>query len=157
MGFGADVQSNVQKDIGAILKNILPEDLLKFGLIPEFIGRVPVIVTLHQLDEDALMKILTEPKNALARQYKRLFEIDGVDLDFETDALKEVARMAIERKTGARGLRAILESVMQDIMYDVPSDSTIKRCIITNDVIKKCGAPLYVYKDDNEALPPASA
>lgn len=157
MGFGADVQSNVQNDTGAILKNILPEDLLKFGLIPEFIGRVPVIVTLHQLDEDALMKILTEPKNALARQYKRLFEIDGVDLDFETDALKEVARMAIERKTGARGLRAILESVMQDIMYDVPSDSTIKRCIITNDVIKKCGAPLYVYKDDNEALPPASA
>ena len=157
IGFGADVQSNVQKDTGAILKNILPEDLLKFGLIPEFIGRVPVIVTLHQLDEDALMKILTEPKNALARQYKRLFEIDGVDLDFETDALKEVARMAIERKTGARGLRAILESVMQDIMYDVPSDSTIKRCIITKDVIKKCGAPLYVYKDDNEALPPASA
>ena len=119
MGFGADVQSNVEKDVGAILKNILPEDLLKFGLIPEFVGRMPIIVTLHQLDQDALIDILTKPKNALTRQYKRLFEMDGVELVFEDDALIEIAKKAIERKTGARGLRAICEEVMLDIMYDL--------------------------------------
>ncbi|MBQ3108346.1 MAG: ATP-dependent Clp protease ATP-binding subunit ClpX, partial [Clostridia bacterium] len=137
MGFGADVQSNVEKDIGAILKNILPEDLLKFGLIPEFVGRMPIIVTLHQLDEAALLDILTKPKNALTRQYKRLFEMDGVDLEFEEEALKAVAQKAIERKTGARGLRAILEDVMLDIMFDIPSRSDVEKCIITKDTIEK--------------------
>lgn len=143
MGFGADVQSNVEKDVGAILKNILPEDLLKFGLIPEFVGRMPIIVTLHQLDQDALIDILTKPKNALTRQYKRLFEMDGVELVFEDDALIEIAKKAIERKTGARGLRAICEEVMLDIMYDLPSRTDVKRCIITKDVIDKVAPPRF--------------
>ncbi len=137
MGFGADVQSQTEKDVGEILKGILPEDLLKYGLIPEFVGRVPIIVTLHQLDEAALIDILTKPKNAMTRQYKKLFEMDGVELEFERDALVEVARLAIERKTGARGLRAILEDVMLDIMFDIPSRSDVRRCVITKDVIDK--------------------
>ena len=147
LGFGADVKSNVEKDIGAILKNILPEDLLKFGLIPEFVGRMPIIVTLHQLDETALMNILTKPKNALTRQYRRLFEMDGVDLEFEEDALELVAKKAIERKTGARGLRAILEDVMLDIMYDIPSRSDIRQCTITRDVIEKKNPPILLLKE----------
>ena len=147
MGFGADVKSNVEKDIGAILKNILPEDLLKFGLIPEFVGRMPIIVTLHQLDQDALLDILTKPKNALTRQYKRLFEMDGVELDFENDALVAIAKKAIERKTGARGLRAILEDVMLGIMFDIPSRADIKKCIITKDVIEKKQPPVLLLRE----------
>ena len=143
MGFGADVQSQTEKDVGAILKNILPEDLLKYGLIPEFVGRVPIIVTLHQLDEKALMNILTEPKNAMVRQYQKLFDMDGVALAFDEDALKEVARLAIERKTGARGLRAILEDVMLDIMFDIPSRTDIVKCTITKAVIDKTGKPVF--------------
>ena len=134
--------SNVQKDIGVTLKSILPEDLLKFGLIPEFVGRMPIIVTLDNLDENALMRILTEPKNALTKQYQRLFEMDGVELTFDEDALLEVAKKAIERKTGARGLRAILEDVMLDIMYDIPSREDISTCRITKDVIDKVCPPL---------------
>ncbi len=141
LGFGAKVQSNTEKDIGAVLKDILPEDLLKYGLIPEFVGRMPVIVTLHQLDEKALLSILTEPKNALTRQFKRLFEMDGVELSFEDDALKAVAQKAIERKTGARGLRAILEDAMMDIMFDIPSRSDVMRCVITKDTINKVAPP----------------
>jgi ATP-dependent Clp protease ATP-binding subunit ClpX len=156
MGFGADVQSNVEKDIGAILKQILPEDLLKYGLIPEFVGRVPIIVTLHQLDEKALMDILTEPKNALSRQYKRLLEMDGVELSFEREALVAVAKKAIERKTGARGLRAILEDVMLDIMYDIPSHPEIKSCTITKDVIEKTGRPVFGKSELQKKLPPAA-
>ena len=155
MGFGADVQSNVEKDIGALLKNILPEDLLKFGLIPEFVGRMPIIVTLHQLDQDALIDILTKPKNALTRQYKRLFEMDGVELVFEDDALVESAKKAIERKTGARGLRAICEEVMLDIMYDIPSRTDVKRCVITKDVIDKVAPPRFELAA--EALPEGTA
>jgi len=142
LGFGADVQSNVEKDIGVVLKNILPEDLLKFGLIPEFVGRMPIIVTLDNLDEDALVKILTEPKNALTRQYQRLFEMDGVELIFDEDAIRAVAKKAIERKTGARGLRAILEDVMLDIMFDIPSREDVTTCRITADVIEKVCPPL---------------
>jgi ATP-dependent Clp protease ATP-binding subunit ClpX len=152
MGFGANVQSNIQKDIGAILKNIMPEDLLKFGLIPEFVGRMPVIVTLHQLDEKALLAILTEPKNALTRQYKRLFEMDGVELEFEDEALKVVAQKAIERKTGARGLRSILEDVMLDIMFDIPSRSDIQKCVITHDVIEKKSEPVLLLKEGKKSL-----
>ncbi len=155
MGFGADVQSNVEKDIGALLKSILPEDLLKFGLIPEFVGRMPIIVTLHQLDQDALIDILTKPKNALTRQYKRLFEMDGVELVFEDDALVEIAKKAIERKTGARGLRAICEEVMLDIMYDIPSRTDVKRCVITKDVIDKVAPPRFELAA--EALPEGTA
>lgn len=159
MGFGADVQSNVEKDVGAILKNILPEDLLKFGLIPEFVGRMPIIVTLHQLDQDALIDILTKPKNALTRQYKRLFEMDGVELVFEDDALVEIAKKAIERKTGARGLRAICEEVMLDIMYDIPSRTDVKRCIITKDVIDKIAPPRFelTAAEPTAALPEGNA
>ena len=154
MGFGADVQSKVEKDVGSILKNILPEDLLKIGLIPEFVGRMPVIVTLHQLDRKALIDILTKPKNALTRQYKRLFEMDGVELKFDEDALERVADLAIERKTGARGLRAILEDVMLDIMFDIPSRSDIKSCTITKDVIEKKAPPVFEYRKQKEQLPP---
>ena len=151
MGFGADVQSNVEKDIGALLKNILPEDLLKFGLIPEFVGRMPIIVTLHQLDQDALIDILTKPKNALTRQYKRLFEMDGVELVFEDDALVEIAKKAIERKTGARGLRAICE----EVMLDITSRTDVKRCVITKDVIDKVAPPRFELAA--EALPEGTA
>ena len=142
MGFGADVQSNVEKDIGEVLKNTMPEDLLKYGLIPEFVGRMPIIVTLENLDEDALVRILTEPKNALTRQYRRLFEMDGVDLSFDERALRAVAKKAIDRKTGARGLRAILEDVMLDIMFDIPSREDIVSCRITEQTINKETPPL---------------
>ena len=152
MGFGADVQSQEKKDIGEILKGILPEELLKFGLIPEFVGRMPVIVTLHQLDEAALIDILTQPKNALTRQYKYLFELDGVELTFDQDALVAVAHKAIERKTGARGLRAILEDVMLEIMFDIPSRNDIKSCEITKDVIEKKAAPKFQYREEAPRL-----
>ena len=144
LGFGAEVTSNVQKDVGETLKSILPEDLLKFGLITEFVGRMPIIVTLENLDENALMRILTEPKNALTKQYQRLFEMDGVELSFDEEALRAVAKKAIERKTGARGLRAILEDVMLDIMFDIPSRDDIGYCRITKDVIDKVCPPLLV-------------
>ena len=148
MGFGADVQSSTTKDIGAILRDILPEDLLKYGLIPEFVGRMPVIVTLHQLDEAALLSILTEPKNALARQYKRLFEMDGVELHFDEAALKAVAQKAIDRKTGARGLRAILEEAMMDIMYDIPSRSDVVSCTVTKETIERTQPPLLKLREE---------
>lgn len=151
MGFGAEVRSTQQMDVGTILKDILPEDLLKFGLIPEFVGRVPIIVTLENLTEDALVEILTEPKNALARQYRRLFEMDGVDLVITEDALREVARKAIERKTGARGLRAIMEDVMLNIMYDIPSQEGVKTCEITAETIKKLSPPHLIR--DGEPQP----
>ncbi len=152
MGFGADVQSQEQKDIGEILKGILPEDLLKFGLIPEFVGRMPIIVTLHQLDEAALIDILTKPKNALTRQYKYLFELDGVELTFDEDALVAVAQKAIERKTGARGLRAILEDVMLEVMFDIPSRNDIKRCEITKEAIEKKAQPRLIYREETPQL-----
>ena len=151
MGFGAEVRSTQQMDVGTILKDILPEDLLKFGLIPEFVGRVPIIVTLENLSEDALVEILTEPKNALARQYRRLFEMDGVDLVITEDALREVARKAIERKTGARGLRAIMEDVMLGIMYDIPSQEGVKTVEITAETIKKLAPPRLIR--DGEPQP----
>ena len=151
MGFGAEVRSTQQMDVGTILKDILPEDLLKFGLIPEFVGRVPIIVTLENLTEDALVEILTEPKNALARQYRRLFEMDGVDLVITDDALKAVAEKAIERKTGARGLRAIMEDVMLNIMYEIPSQEGVKTCEITADTINKIAPPKLIR--DGEPQP----
>lgn len=144
MGFGADIKSVVKKDVGEILKKILPEDLLKYGLIPEMAGRLPVIVTLHSLDEDALVEILTEPKNALTKQYKALFAMDGVDLEFEKDALRAIAKEAITRKTGARGLRALLERTMLDVMYDIPSRDDIKKCIVNKKCIEKNELPKLV-------------
>lgn len=135
MGFGAEIKSKEQKDIGEVLKGILPEDLLKFGLIPEFVGRLPIIVTLGSLDKEALIQILTEPKNALTKQYKRLFELDGVELNFEAEALEAIAKEALNRKTGARGLRAIMESLMLDVMYDIPSRDDIGKCLVTLDTV----------------------
>ncbi|OEH84179.1 ATP-dependent protease ATP-binding subunit ClpX [Desulfuribacillus stibiiarsenatis] len=135
IGFGAEVKTVVEDKKENMLKNVLPEDLLKFGLIPEFIGRLPVISTLENLDEDALIRILTEPKNALVKQYKRLLELDGVELEFAQDALVEVAKQAIQRKTGARGLRSILEGIMLDVMYEVPSREDVGKCLINKDVV----------------------
>ena len=135
MGFGAEITSKNKLDIGALLKEITPQDLLKFGLIPEFIGRVPVIAKLDQLNKDALVKILTEPKNALIKQYQTLLNMDGVELVFDKDAVEAVADKALERKTGARGLRAVLEESMTNIMFDIPSDHTVEKCIIHKDCI----------------------
>ena len=153
MGFGADVQSKETKDIGSLLKDILPGDLLKFGLIPEFVGRLPMVVSLESLDQNALMNILKEPKNALVKQYAKLFEIDNVELEFTEDALKAIADEAIERKTGARGLRAIVEDTMVDIMFDVPSDESITKVIITEETIKNKKEPDVVRLGENETRP----
>lgn len=147
IGFGAEIAGKKDKPIGEILSNILPVDLLKFGLIPEFVGRLPVIVTLDALDEDALKRILVEPKNALVKQYQKLFELDGVTLEFKDDALEAVAKEAIKRNTGARGLRAILEDVMLDVMYDIPSRTDVTKCVITKEVILKKEEPLLVSVD----------
>ncbi len=146
MGFGADIKSKEIKDLGALLKQIQPEDLLKFGLIPEFVGRLPVVVTLDQLDESALIQILTEPKNALVKQYNKLFEIDGVLLEFEGEALQHIAKRAIERKTGARGLRGIIEGLMTDIMYEIPSRDNIEKVVITNEVVINGAEPTIILK-----------
>ncbi|PHV70354.1 ATP-dependent Clp protease ATP-binding subunit ClpX [Sporanaerobium hydrogeniformans] len=148
IGFGSTNVSKKEKNMGELLKLAEPQDLIKFGLIPEFVGRVPAVVSLNNLDKEALIQILTEPKNALTKQYKELFELDGVCLEFDKEALLAVADLAIERQTGARGLRAILESSMREIMYDVPSSSdTIEKVIIHKEVIKEGKAPTIVYKD----------
>lgn len=147
MGFGADIKSREEKKIGDILNRILPQDLLRYGLIPEFVGRVPIIVTLDALDKDSLVKILTEPKNALTRQYRKLFELDGVDLEFNEDALQAIATEALHRNTGARGLRAIIEDVMLEVMYEVPSRLDVTKVLITKDVIEKKEKPLLVTVD----------
>ncbi len=151
MGFGAEIESKQDIDLGALLEKVQPEDLLKFGLIPEFIGRLPVVVTLDQLDEDALIQILKEPKNALTKQYKRLFEIDGVILEIDADALAEIAKKAIEVKTGARGLRGILEDVMMDIMYEIPSRKDIEKVIVTKDTIVSGVEPKVILKASAKA------
>ncbi|MDC3014120.1 ATP-dependent Clp protease ATP-binding subunit ClpX [Alphaproteobacteria bacterium] len=145
IGFGATVRDKDEHKIGEILTKIEPEDLVKFGLIPEFIGRLPVIATLEDLDEDALVQILVEPKNALTKQYKALFEMDDVVLEFREDALKAIARRAIERKTGARGLRSILESILMDTMFDIPTTDNIDSVIINEDVVLSNAAPLLVH------------
>ncbi|KKM08996.1 ATP-dependent protease [Clostridiales bacterium PH28_bin88] len=147
MGFGAEIQGKKDKPIGEILKHILPVDLLKYGLIPEFVGRLPIIVTLDALDEEALIRILTEPKNALVKQYQKLFELDGVNLEFKEEALGAVAKEAIKRNTGARGLRAILEEVMLEVMYDIPSRSDVAKCVITKEVILHQEDPILVTMD----------
>lgn len=152
IGFGADVSVKEERNVGEILKDVMPEDFIKFGLIPEFIGRVPVVVTLDALDEKALISILKEPKNSLTKQYHKLFELDGVELDFQDDALELVAKKSLERKTGARGLRAIMEGSLMDLMYKIPSDDTIRKCTITKDVVEGTGEPEIVY---GEAPAPA--
>ncbi|MFZ7131620.1 MAG: ATP-dependent Clp protease ATP-binding subunit ClpX [Eubacteriales bacterium] len=148
MGFGAEVKTK-KDDKNKTLNNIQPKDLLKFGLIPEFIGRVPIITTLEPLDEKALISILTEPKNALVKQYKKLFEMDNVELSFESEALKSIAEMTIKHETGARGLRGILEDIMLDVMYDIPSQDDVEKCIISKDTVVKKKPPIIVHKEIN--------
>ena len=153
MGFGAEIQSKEAKDVGELLKNVLPEDLLKFGLIPEFVGRLPMVVSLESLDQNALINILSQPKNALVKQYSKLFELDNVELEFTEDALKAIADEAIARKTGARGLRAIVEDIMIDVMFDVPSDENISKVVITEDSIKSKKLPELIRLGENEVRP----
>ena len=147
IGFNAEITHKSEENIGEVLKKILPQDLVKFGLIPEFVGRVPMVVSLDQLDETALERILTEPKNAIVKQYEKLFELDDVQLTFEPEALKEVAKKSLERKTGARGLRAIMEQSMLDLMYQIPSDESIESCGVTKDVIDGTGEPIITRRE----------
>ena len=144
MGFGADIKSKENKNTGEMLKQILPEDLLRFGLIPEFVGRLPVIVTLESLDEAALVRILVEPKNALIKQYQKFMELDNVQLEFKEEALKAIAAEALKRNTGARGLRAIIESIMRNVMYEVPSRTDVSKCIVTKEVVVNKEEPIMV-------------
>ena len=147
IGFGAKIADRKHMDVGALLKQAMPQDLTKFGLIPEFVGRVPVMVSLDLLGEDALVKILTEPKNAITKQYQKLFELDDVKLEFTPEAVHSIAHMAVERKTGARGLRSIMENVMMDMMYEIPSDSNVGICTVTSDAVEGKGKPEIVYRD----------
>ncbi|WP_428646207.1 ATP-dependent Clp protease ATP-binding subunit ClpX [Roseibium sp.] len=150
IGFQAKVHAPEDRRIGELFAELEPEDLLKFGLIPEFVGRLPVIATLEDLDEDALVTILTEPKNALVKQYQRLFEMEQVELSFHDEALKAIARRAIERKTGARGLRSILEAILLDTMYELPGLKGVKEVVISAEVVKGEARPLYIYEDREE-------
>jgi len=147
IGFGADIRSREDKNVGEILSHIMPEDLLKFGMIPEFVGRVPIIVTLDALDEQALIRILKEPKNALVKQYQKLFEMDNVQLEFTDEALGLIAQEALKRKTGARGLRAIMEEIMMDVMYEIPSRQDISKCVVTKEVVLKKEPPILVTSE----------
>ena len=154
IGFGKRVQTKKEEDKYEVFKELLPQDLLKFGLIPEFIGRLPIIATLQDLDKEALIKILQEPKNSLVKQYQKLFEIDGVELVFEREALEAIVDKAIERKTGARGLRSIIEEIMRDIMFDIPSNPNIEKCIITRDtVLGKSGPKIIEGEKENIRKP----
>ncbi|MFO7273947.1 MAG: ATP-dependent Clp protease ATP-binding subunit ClpX [Bacillota bacterium] len=148
LGFGADIRSKQEQNVGELLQQIMPEDLLKFGMIPEFIGRLPIIVTLDALDEDALVRILKEPKNALVKQYQKLLQMDNIELEFEEEAIRAIAKEALRRNTGARGLRAIIEDIMMDVMFEVPSRSDVTKCIITKDVVLKRQEPILVTASD---------
>ncbi len=152
LGFGAKIESKKDKDVGELLKDILPQDLLKFGLIPEFVGRLPIVVTLQSLDKNALVQILTEPKNALVKQYQKLFEMDDVLLEIQDEALELIAEKAIARNTGARGLRAILEELMLGVMYDIPSMTNVEKCIITKDVVDKNAEPELILNENRKSL-----
>ncbi|HGM3507302.1 TPA: ATP-dependent Clp protease ATP-binding subunit ClpX [Clostridioides difficile] len=152
LGFGAKIESKKELDLGKLYEKVLPEDLLKYGIIPEFIGRIPVLATLELLDEEALMQILQEPKNALVKQYKKLLELDDVELEFEEGALRAIAKKAIERNTGARGLRSIVESVMMETMFEVPSRDNIKKVIVTEKSVNEDSVnPIIVLKDQEES------
>lgn len=150
IGFNAQIGGNTKENVGELFKKVLPQDFVKYGLIPEFVGRVPVTVGLDLLDEQALVRILTEPKNAIVKQYRKLFELDGVELDFNADAIEAIAKKSFERKTGARGLRAIMESTMMDVMYDIPSDGKVSKCIITKEAAEGTGAPELIYSEEEK-------
>lgn len=147
IGFNSVLQERATEDVGAVLKQVLPQDFIKFGMIPELMGRVPVIVSLDPLDRNTLIRILQEPKNSIVRQYKKLFELDGVKLDFDDAAIEAIADKTLERRTGARGLRAIMEQSMMDLMYRIPSDETIASCGVTRDVIEGKGEPILIHKE----------
>ena len=149
IGFNAEIVNKTEHEVGQLLQQVQPEDLIKYGLIPEFVGRVPICVSLEGLDEEALTKVLKEPKNAITKQYRKLFEIDGVELEFEDDAIREIAHKAYEKKTGARGLRSILEGLMNDLMFEIPSDDSITKCVITKGAVTGEGAPLIVRNNEN--------
>ncbi len=148
MGFGAEVKDNDDRNVGEVFKDLEPEDLLKFGLIPEFVGRLPVIATLEDLDEDALVTILTKPKNALVKQYQRLFELEDTKLTFTEDALRAIARRAIERKTGARGLRSIMEDILLETMFELPGLDSVKEVVVNEEAVTSDAAPLMIHSDD---------
>ena len=148
IGFNAEIKEKTDADVGEMFHKVLPQDLIKFGLIPEFVGRVPVVVALDSLDEEALVRILREPKNAIIRQYQALFSLDEVELEFTEDAVREVAKKSFERKTGARGLRSILESVMNEVMFEIPSDDIISKCIITKEAVDGTGKPVIEYRTE---------
>jgi ATP-dependent Clp protease ATP-binding subunit ClpX len=154
LGFGADIQSKKQRNLTELLKHVEPEDLLKFGMIPEFIGRLPIVTALEELDESSLVNILSQPKNALTKQYKKLFELDGISLKFTDGALKAIASEAIRRKAGARGLRSILESAMLDVMYELPSRKTAREVVISEEVILKKSEPVVLHSQDNKETEP---
>lgn len=150
IGFNAEIIDFDEKNVGEMFKQVLPQDFVKFGLIPEFVGRVPVSVGLDLLDEDALIRILTEPKNAITKQYKKLFEMDHVELEFEEEAVRAIAKKSVERKTGARGLRAIMEDTMMDTMFEIPSESLVRKCIITKDSVEGKAKPILEFADEEE-------
>ncbi len=154
IGFGAQSEANRDKDIGELFQLVTPQDLLKYGLIPEFIGRLPIVASLHILDRAALIDILTKPRNALVKQYKKLFEIDGVQLEIEEEALHAIADKALERKTGARGLRAIMEEIMMDVMYDIPSNRNVEKCILNIDAVLSGKAPTLILNETKKTLMP---
>ena len=152
IGFGANIESSKEIDKYKVFEQLLPQDLLKFGLIPEFVGRLPIIATLQELDKQALIDIVTKPKNALVKQYKKLFEMDNVELEFEPEALEVIVDKAIERKTGARGLRSIIEEIMRDIMYEIPSNPKIERCIVTKETVLNGEPPKIVINNAREVV-----
>ena len=157
IGFGASVKSPEDRRVGEVLRELEPEDLVKFGLIPEFIGRLPVLATLEDLDEPALIQILSEPKNALIKQYQRLFEMEDVELTFHEDALREIAKRAIIRKTGARGLRSIMEKILLDTMFELPTLEGVREVVISDEVVKGSARPLYIYSERSEEKANVSA
>ena len=157
IGFSAMVKSPEDRRVGEVLRELEPEDLVKFGLIPEFIGRLPVLATLEDLDEDALIQILSEPKNALVKQYQRLFEMEDVELSFHEDALRAIAKRAIVRKTGARGLRSIMEKILLDTMFELPAMEGVREVVISDDVVEGKARPLYIYAERTEEKAPVSA
>ena len=150
IGFGAQIQEKTEKNRAEVFKEMLPQDLLKFGLIPEFVGRLPIIATINELDKQALIDIVTKPKNALVKQYKKLFKLDDVELEFEQDSLEAIVNKAIERKTGARGLRSIIEDIMRDIMYEIPSNPQIEKCIITKNTVEGTDKPIIVLRKETK-------
>ena len=157
IGFNKEIADKTEQDIGEVFKEVTPQDLTKYGLIPEFVGRVPIVVSLEGLDKSALVRILREPKNALIKQYQKLFELDDVKLSFEPDAIDAIAEKALERKTGARGLRSVIEKTMMDVMYEAPSNENMKKCVITKEAVTGKGKPVVTIEENPEKKPARSS